>query len=135
MQEDPYYFELSYYTLSHKGPDFIHQHLVDAYTAQIADEHTKPIAITYALAGLYLHLLKNYTGKEVQLAHMALSKKSKVFEKINLPTYRGSITVIDILKIPEGVERDHMIHAWCQTVWDAFAEEQQKIIEWTNKLL
>jgi hypothetical protein len=54
------YNELSYYTLGH--PDkkyFIHQHLVDAYTAQKADENTKPIAITFDLVGLYLYVEKN----------------------------------------------------------------------------
>ncbi len=48
------YNELSYYTLSHPDPAFIHQNIVDAYTAQHAGQDTKPIAITFALIGLYL---------------------------------------------------------------------------------
>lgn len=32
-QDDPFH-ELSFYTLSHPDPSFIHQHSVDAYTAQ-----------------------------------------------------------------------------------------------------
>ena len=31
------YNELSYYTLLHGDPSFIHQHIVDAYIAQTAD--------------------------------------------------------------------------------------------------
>ena len=31
------FHELSFYTLAHRDPTFIHQHIVDAYTAQHAD--------------------------------------------------------------------------------------------------
>ena len=48
------YHELSAYTLSHPDPSFIHQYVVDAFAAQTADENTKPIALTFALVGLYL---------------------------------------------------------------------------------
>ena len=70
--------ELIFYTLGH--PDmayFIHQHVVDAYTAQNADEKTKPIAITFALAGLYLYVEMKYSGRQVQLAHIQMSKNKK----------------------------------------------------------
>jgi hypothetical protein len=53
------FHELSFYTLSH--PDtvyFIHQHAVDAFAAQTADENTKPIKLTFGLIGLYLFLEK-----------------------------------------------------------------------------
>src|SRR5688500_4296697 len=50
------YEELCCYTLAHGHAAFIHQHVVDAQAAQAAGEHTKPIAITFALAGLYLHV-------------------------------------------------------------------------------
>jgi hypothetical protein len=80
------YQNLSYYTLSHKSSDFIHQHIVDAYTAQVADLNTKPIAIVYALAGLYFHLVKNYTGRQVQLAQIEMSKNKFIFI-INIPHY------------------------------------------------
>ncbi|HEX6716913.1 MAG TPA: DUF5946 family protein, partial [Pyrinomonadaceae bacterium] len=65
------FYELSYYTLAHQEPAFIHQHIVDAFTAQTADQNTKPIAVAFALIGLCLYLEKNCTGKQVQLAHMS----------------------------------------------------------------
>lgn len=34
--------ELQAYTRSHGDPSFIHQHVVDAWALQHADEHTKP---------------------------------------------------------------------------------------------
>ena len=37
------YEELCYYTLAHGDPAFIHQHVVDAFAAQTADENIKPI--------------------------------------------------------------------------------------------
>jgi len=45
------YNELAYYTLSHADPSFIHQHIVDAFAAQNADEHSKPISVAFALLG------------------------------------------------------------------------------------
>ncbi len=71
------YNELSYYTLAHTDPSFIHQHIVDAYAAQHADENTKSITLTFALVGLYLHIEKKYSGKEVQRAHMQLANQRK----------------------------------------------------------
>lgn len=135
MQNDEQYNQLAFYTLSHKGKDFIHQHLVDAYTIQTANEHTKPIAIIYALAGIYIHVEKNYTGKEVQQAHLIMSKKSKIFPTITLPKNRGTITISDIIKIDNPEEKDIAIHKWCESVWQAFSTQHEIIIEITESLL
>jgi len=54
------YYELSYYTLSLGDAAFIHQYFVDAYTAQNASVGTRAIALTFALAGLYLYIEKGY---------------------------------------------------------------------------
>ncbi|GHN01809.1 hypothetical protein WSM22_32980 [Cytophagales bacterium WSM2-2] len=52
--------ELSYYTLGHHDTVyFIHQHIVDAFQAQTADNSTKPIGLTFSLVGLYLYLEKS----------------------------------------------------------------------------
>jgi hypothetical protein len=115
------YYELAYYTLSHKGSEFIHQHIVDAFTAQTATDQTKNIAINYALLGLYLHLEKHYTGKEVQQAHVALSNITKDYKSFELPISRGAITVTEVLQVPAGEKRDQMIDQWCQSVWDAYS--------------
>jgi hypothetical protein len=52
--EEDAYHALCSYTLARRDAEFIHQHVVDAYMAQRADERTKPIALTFALVGLYL---------------------------------------------------------------------------------
>lgn len=122
------YYELTYYTLAH--PDmkyFIHQHVVDAYTAQKASVNTKPIAIIFALAGLYLFIEKNFSGKQVQNAHLQMSKNKKDWPPIKLPKHRGTITISKVLDVPPGTERDAMIKRWCISVWQAFEESHEAI--------
>ncbi|SHG39502.1 hypothetical protein SAMN04488109_0035 [Chryseolinea serpens] len=130
------YHELSLCTLAH--PDkfyFIHQHIVDAQTAQTADANTKPIAIVYALAGLYLMIEKNYTGRQVQQAHLQLSKNKKNLPSISLPEKRGEITAQEILKAPPGPQRDAAIKGWCLSVWDAYENVRDAIITYCDENL
>ena len=46
-------------------PAFIHQHVMDAWAVQTADELTKPIQLTFALVGLYLHVEMAFSGRQV----------------------------------------------------------------------
>lgn len=112
--------ELRGYTLAHGDPSFIHQHVVDAFAAQNADEDDKPIKLTFALVGLYLHLEKGFSGREVQLAHMKIARRKQVWPSFELPGDRGRITAADVLAAPAGPERDAMIHEWCACVWRVF---------------
>jgi len=112
--------ELCFYTLAHPDASFIHQHIVDAYAAQTADEATKPIKLTFALVGLYLHVEKEFTGKRVQRAHMDLAKRKQPWPALAQPLDRGTITVAEVLAAPHGPLRDRAIHDWCASVWQAF---------------
>jgi hypothetical protein len=123
------YDELSYYTLAHPDPAFIHQHIVDAYAAQHADENTKPIGLAFALMGLYLSLEKGYSGKEVQRAHMRLGRRRKQWPAFDLPKDRGAITVADVMMAPPGPERDAMIRKWAASVWAAYRESHQQVAD------
>ncbi len=131
------YDQLAYYTLAHayEHPEFIHQYIVDAFAAQTADAKTKPITITFALLGLYLHLEKKYTGRQVQLAHIELAKKQKVWPTFALPQNRGDVTVADVLKVAEGSQRDEMINKWCVSVWNAYKDIHQQVKDLVNKYL
>ena len=100
------YDELCAYTLTHGDPAFIHQHVVDAFAAQTADAHTKPIGITFALVGLYLHNEKGFTGKQVQRAHMMLAGRKRTWPSFVLPADRGAMTAADVMAIPAGPGRD-----------------------------
>jgi hypothetical protein len=126
--EQEKYAELSYYTLAHPGSDFIHQHIVDIFIAQEANESTKPIAINFALIGLYLYLEKACTGREVQHIHMRLAKQKLAWFKFPLPETRGQITVSDVLDAAAGQERDEMIRRWAKSVWEAWQASHQQII-------
>ena len=127
------YNELSYYTLAHTDPSFIHQHVVDAFAAQTADEHTKPIKITFALVGLSLYLEKNYTGKEVQRAHMKIAKHKMEWPMLILSENRGAITVVDVLGSSPGEQRDQMIHNWCVSVWELYSKNHTQIADFLRK--
>ena len=122
MEFSEAYHQLSYYTLDHPRKDrFIHQHSVDAHTAQMATADDRPISLLYALVGLHLALEKDYTGREVQLAHLDLARDKSDFPPLVLPAERGEITVADVLGHPPGLERDDMILRWCAAVWRAYA--------------
>ncbi len=122
MTERDAYHELCGYTVTRGDPAFIHQHVVDAFTAQTADENTKPITLTFALVGLYLHVERHFTGKQVQQAHGYLARRKRSWPSFPLPGKRGATTAIDVLAHSAGHARDEAIHAWCASVWDAFRE-------------
>ena len=121
------YHELSAYTLTHASPAFIHQHVVDAWAAQHATEGGKPIGLTFALAGLYLHLEKHLSGRQVQRAHMEMGRSKRQWPAFALPASRGSITAVDVMAAAPGPQRDQAIDDWCRTVWDAFSANRPAI--------
>ena len=129
------FHDLSFYTLSLGDTEFIHQHIVDAFTAQNADIHSKPISVIFALAGLYLHLEKKFTGKEVQLAHIQMAKNKKVWPLIHYPDFRGDMTISDVLAEPPGALRSHKIHEWCAVVWNAYRYNHAMVKQLVSGLL
>ncbi len=129
MTERAAYDELCAYTLTHGGATFIHQHVVDAFGAQAADERTKPITLTFALVGLYLHVERHFSGREVQRAHQRLARRKRAWPSFLLPGDRGFVTPADVLARAAGSERDEAIHAWFVSVWDAFSESKPAVGE------
>lgn len=123
------YHELYVYTMGHGGSSFILQHVVDAFTAQTASEASKPIGLTFALVGLYLHVEKQFSGKQVQWVHTQLGRLKRPWPVIPIPPNRGRMTVIDVLAVPPGPDRDLAIDAWCRSVWTAFRDSRDTIVE------
>ncbi len=134
IAESKEFNELSFYSMSHPDRNyFIHQHVVDAYQAQVSNKETKPIAVIFALLGLHLYLEEGYTGREVQLMHMKIAKnKPAVWPKVVFPESRGEITIQDILKLESSEDKDAMIRNWCESVWNAYSESQQAIRDFTK---
>ena len=123
MQSTQPFHELSFYTFAHPDRErFVHQHTVDAYTAQTASAETKPIGLLYALVGLHLTVECSYTGKEVQRAHLLLARDKTDFPPLPLPDDRGSVTVHDVLQCPAGEARDRAILRWCDAVWKTYGD-------------
>ncbi len=134
MITDESYSELAFYTLLHPDQElFIHQYVVDAWTAQQADEHKKRIAVIYALVGLYLFLEKGYSGKQVQQAHVLLSKDKSNMPQIRIPAEKGGIRIDDVLKAAPGPDRDTRITEWCHSVWNAYQDSHQIIADYLSK--
>ena len=126
--------ELSFYTLSHSESDyFIHQLIVDAYTAQTANKNTKKISLVFSLVGLYLLIEKNYTGKEIQQAHTFLSNYKEFLPEIKLPNNRGIITVSEVME--SELKRDEMIKKWCSSVWKEYELSKEDIIQYCEMYL
>ena len=119
------YQELQCYTLAHGDPAFLHQHVLDAWVAQHADGRTKPIAVTFALAGLYLHVECGFTGRQVQRAHMVMGQRKRTWPAFTVPAGRGAVDVGQVVAAAPGAERDAAIHAWCASVWQAFRENRE----------
>ncbi len=125
------YHQLSEYTLSHQDKSFIHQHIVDAFTAQTADDETKRISLVFALAGLYLRCEKKLTGMQIQQVHLQMAKRKEHLPNLYMPKKRGAITVEDVLATEPGQQRDEMIDQWCAAVWRAFDKNRDTIAELT----
>ena len=127
------YDELCAYTLTHGDPAFIHQHVVDAFAAQNASEASKPIGVAFALVGLYLHVEKGLSGRQVQRVHMQLARKKREWPRFALPVDRGDFTALDVMTIAEGTGRDQAIDQWCAIVWRAFVGHRESIISLLNE--
>jgi Family of unknown function (DUF5946) len=120
--------ELAAYTLTLADKDFIHQLVVDTYCVQHVGDALKPIAISFALIGLFLTFERGYTGRQVQRAHMWLAKKSKVWPRFEAPQTRALITVLAVVQTPPGSARNDMIRNWGKSVWDMWQPEHKSIL-------
>jgi len=129
LSEQQAYEELQCYTLGHGGPEFIHQHVVDAWAAQHADEQTKPIGLTFALVGLYLRVERMLSGRQVQRVHMQLGRNKRTWPSFPLPRDRGSVTAVNVMAAVAGPERDRAIDSWCASVWGAFSDSHLAVAE------
>jgi Family of unknown function (DUF5946) len=121
------YDEVYFYTMGRAG--FILQHVVDAFRVQTANAATKPIGVVFGLVGLYLHCEKQFSGHQVQNAHIVLGRRRREWPNVDLPEHRGTMTVADVLAAPAGPERDVAIDDWCKSVWSACSSRRQTIID------
>jgi hypothetical protein len=122
------YDELASYTLAHGDPAFVHQHVVDAFAAQHAATDSKPIGVAFALIGLYLHLERGRSGREVQQAHIRLAQRRRQWPLFDIPATGGDLTIRDVLAVAPGPERDRAIDEWCASVWTAWSGSHERVV-------
>jgi Family of unknown function (DUF5946) len=127
--------ELSYYTLAHGDPRFIHQHLVDAYAAQHVRQSKSTIGGAFALAGLYLAVEHGFTGRQVQRMHMLMARTSKQWPRFDPPEAVGPLTVADVLAVEAGPARDQRLLEWCASVWGAWSRAHSRVREMVDRYL
>lgn len=119
--------ELSYYTLAHGDPRFIHQHLVDAYGAQHLRPSRSTIGAAFVLAGLYLAVERGFTGRQVQKMHVLMASRSKEWPRFTPPPDVGAMTVADVLAVEAGPDRVQALMEWCGVVWKAWARDHERV--------
>jgi len=127
--------ELSYYTLAHGDPAFIHQHVVDAYGAQHIRPSRSTIGPAFALAGLYFAVQRSFTGRQVQKMHMLMARASKQWPRFDPPDQVGPLTVGDVVAVEAGPQRDEVIMRWCASVWAAWSAEHARVREMVERFL
>lgn len=118
---------LAAWSLTLGDPAFVHQHVVDAWTAQTATVRSAPIGVAFALIGLCLHLEHGRTGREVQQAHMRLARVRRDWPVFALPTERGAIGPADVLAEAADPDRVAAVRGWCEAVWGAYAASQASV--------
>lgn len=79
--------------------------------------------------GLYLHVERRFTGREVQLVHMKLARRPEAWPVGALPTARGAITAFEVAAALDGADRDAMISAWAKSVWEAYTPSRPAVEE------
>lgn len=121
------------YSLERGDAAFVHQHVVDALCAQAADATTPSMRLVFALVGLYLHVERGRTGREVQRVHAALARRRPAWPTLPLPASRGAFTARDVLATPAGPLRDAAIDAWCESVWAAYRPCRAAIVGFLDR--
>jgi hypothetical protein len=127
--------EMTYYTLAHGDPKFVHQHLVDAYGAQHVRQSASTIGAAFTLAGLYLAVERGFTGRQVQKMHMRMARTSKQWPRFDPPANVGLLTVADVLAVAPGPGRDEKLMEWCASVWRVWSAEHGRVREMVDRFL
>ena len=119
--------ELAFYTLEQPRSEFLHQLAIDTFTAQHATAETKPMAVVFAVLGLYLHAERGFNGLRIQRVHMQLARLGLAWPVLPLPEHHAEITVADVLRVAPGPQRDALIRKWCTAEWQMWTESRPAI--------
>lgn len=122
--------ELRAYTVGLSDAEFLHQHVVDAYEVYDSGPWSKPIAVAFGLAGLYMYLERGATGRQVQQVHRLIGAQRKAWPVFAVPDDRGAMGPAEVMEAAPGPDRDAAIRAWCESVWAAVADIHESVALW-----
>ena len=123
------YNALCAYTLQLRDPTFLHQYVVDTWTVQNADSSIKPIALAFAMFGLYLAVEKGISGRQVQRFHMQMAKQRRSWPSLPLPQGSPSVTVLEVMQAPPGAQRDARILDLAAATWTCCTAARPAVVE------
>ena len=130
------YSELSSYTIGKQDIHFIHQHAIDAYSAQHVGNGMKNITVAFSLIGLYFAVEKKYNGRQVQRIHTLLSRQRHTWEVLTAPEKAiYSLTIDDVLEKGPGDARDKMLREWMMDVWEGWEHQHEWVKNTCSTLL
>ncbi|WP_308637242.1 DUF5946 family protein [Paenibacillus silvisoli] len=127
--------QLSYYTIAHGQPEFIHQLALDSYGAQHSGGTARPITTAFSLIGLYLVVEHGFTGKQVQQAHMQLARAKTDWPVLSPPKGDAVMTIQDVLRAEAGEPRDTKIRQWVHAAWSSWAHAHDWVKEAARPVL
>ena len=129
------YGRLTVYSIAHRSPEFLHQHVVDTYGAQHVSEEAPALMTAFALIGLHLWLERGYTGKQIQATHGRIARVRKNWPRFETPHRDWTMTMLNPLEAPEGPARDAAIEDWARSVWSVWAPLHGEIAALVDEVL
>lgn len=114
-----------------------HQTSVDAYLLQHVGASTKPLAMNFALNGLYLVLERGWAGTAARAAHQRLSTRVPREEWVRFqpPVDVGVIRVLDVVRVGGVHETAGLIQQWGWSVWRAWGHVHEEVRRTTLRQL
>lgn len=112
-----------------------HQTCVDAYGAQHVSAGTKPIAVAFALNGLYLVFERGFTGLQTRDAHGYLANTVPSWPRFTPPGNAGKVTVFDVAMASSVDEHIDLVQTWGRSVWAAWSHVHNEIATMTDAQL
>ena len=114
-----------------------HQTSVDAYLLQHVGAATKPLAVNFALNGLYLVLERGWAGTAARAAHQRLAARVPREDWVRLepPDDVGDVRVLDVVRAGDVTETAELIQRWGWSVWRAWRHAHEEVRETTVRRL
>jgi uncharacterized protein DUF5946 len=107
---------------------------VDSYCLQHPDRYCiSPKSFMAHLGGLCCAF--NYAADPEAYRALQRSLNAPKLEKPSLPTFRGRVTIADVLRTEDPASYGEEIQRWARSVWDAYVELQPFAESWLRKAL